>query len=78
MHGHELDAILPCIRLAFAGLQRGMRQERIERRHFLGRIRFETFRSAHQFLEVLDSRFAPLAFFFFKKLDKAAPARPRG
>ena len=72
VHRHELHAVFPGIGLSFAGFKRSMRQELVERGHFLGRIGFETFRSAHEFEQVLDAGLALLAFVLLEEIDEPA------
>src|SRR5207237_421328 len=52
-------AALPLVRLAFAGLERGVREERFQRRQ-LRAFRREAARSAHELFQVLDARLAAL------------------
>ena len=49
-----------------------MRQKLVERRHLLGRVRLEAFRSADKLEQVLDPRFALLAFFLLEEIDETA------
>ena len=49
-----------------------MRQKCIERRHFICGISLETLGGTDQLFEILDPRFAALAFLLLKKLDQTA------
>src|SRR5210317_1857290 len=72
VHGHQLHAVFPGIRLPFARLKGGMGQELIEGRHLFGRVGLETPGGADEFEQVLDTRFAFLALVLFEEIDKAA------
>src|SRR5439155_21118944 len=67
----HLHAVLPLVRLTLAVLERGVRQERLERRQLraLGR---EAARGAHQLIEVLYTRFVALGLLAAVVLDEAA------
>ena len=54
---HHLHAVFPRFRLALAGLEHRVRQERGQRRH-VAVLRLEAARRAHEFLEVLEAGLA--------------------
>ena len=72
---HHLHAILPSLGLAFAGLEHGMGEERVERRHrlfaFVGGG-YETARRRDQFEQVLGARLATVRLVFAVVLKQTA------
>jgi hypothetical protein len=71
MQRHHLHAVFPLLRLAFAGLERGVREKSLERRKFadLGR---KPACGAHQLIEVLHPRLASVGFLASVVLEQPA------
>ena len=71
---HHLDAVFPGFGLAFAGFQHRVREERVQRRQrfIVGvrAIRLEAARGRHEFVQVLDARFAAIRLLFLVVLDE--------
>ncbi len=69
MQRHHLDAVFPGFGLAFAGFEHRVREECIQRRQRLvvgvQAIGLEAARGRHQFVQVLDARFAAIVAFSF-------------
>ncbi len=73
VQSHHLHAILPGIRLPFAGFEHGMGEECFQWRQFaFATLRGEAARGADELIEVLDPRFASIGLLPSVVLDQTA------